>query len=372
MSLLKEIPAIKNKVGWPWSEETDSAIYQEVKYWPKISIVTASYNQGQYIEETIRSVLLQNYPNLEYIIIDGGSTDNTVEIIKKYDKWITYWVSEPDQGQTHAINKGFRKVSGEITNWLNSDDYLYPKAAYEIGKFFLDNPEIHFMHGSGSYVNDEGKVWSARKKFDHMEARQITHFCYDLQPACYYRTEVFKEIGYLNEEMHLQMDTEFFIRIALNFQIKRNLVNICYFREHDQRKSHVGYSKKDFTDFPTEYHRVFGKVINSLSFDEEDKKMLEVSGLLYETDDIFMYKKNISKKTLKDSVILYSLIETDIGFKYGRMNKTRIKNILFLLIKSYGPYVIKFRLYRSLFVKTILFGFNPKVIKTKKLYKAKM
>ena len=94
------------------------------KPWPRISIVTPSYNQGQFIEETIRSVLLQGYPNLEYIIIDGGSTDNSVEIIKKYSPWLTYWVSERDRGQSHAINKGFEHASGDILGWLNSDDML--------------------------------------------------------------------------------------------------------------------------------------------------------------------------------------------------------------------------------------------------------
>ena len=96
--------------------------------YPRISIVTPSYNQGQFIEQTIRSVLLQNYPNLEYIIIDGGSTDNTVETIEKYEQYITYWVSEPDRGQSHAINKGFARCTGEIMAWLNSDDLYLPSA----------------------------------------------------------------------------------------------------------------------------------------------------------------------------------------------------------------------------------------------------
>ncbi len=107
---LSNIPsAISFKEGWPW---TAGAILlpesmQDGNPWPKISVVTPSYNQGQFLEETIRSVLLQGYPNLEYIVIDGGSTDNSVEIIKKYDSWLTHWVSEEDRGQCHAINKGF-------------------------------------------------------------------------------------------------------------------------------------------------------------------------------------------------------------------------------------------------------------------------
>ena len=100
--------------------------------YPKITVVTPNYNYGHYLEETIRSVLLQGYPNLEYIIIDGGSTDNSVEIIKKYESYVTYWESKPDRGQTHAINKGLERATGEIFNWINSDDILMPGALLAI------------------------------------------------------------------------------------------------------------------------------------------------------------------------------------------------------------------------------------------------
>ena len=102
--------------------------------WPKISIVTPSYNQGEFLEETIRAVLLQNYPNLEYFIMDGGSTDNSVEIIKTYKPWLTYWVSEKDKGQADAINKGFERVTGDILAWLNSDDTYEPDILKDMEK----------------------------------------------------------------------------------------------------------------------------------------------------------------------------------------------------------------------------------------------
>jgi glycosyltransferase involved in cell wall biosynthesis len=99
--------------------------------WPRISIVTPSLNQANYLEETIRSVLLQGYPNIEYIIIDGGSTDESVEIIKKYEKWLSFWISEPDKGQSHAINKGFSKASGEIYAYINSDDLYEQNSVFK-------------------------------------------------------------------------------------------------------------------------------------------------------------------------------------------------------------------------------------------------
>lgn len=135
MSLLKELPpSPQSKNGWPWTEESPAMppLMPNGMVWPKISIVTPSFNQGQFIEETIRSVLLQNYPNLEYVIIDGGSSDDSVEIIKKYEPWLTYWVSEKDRGQSHAINKGFERCSGDIFNWFCSDDILLPDALNRI------------------------------------------------------------------------------------------------------------------------------------------------------------------------------------------------------------------------------------------------
>ena len=127
-------PPPEGKSGWPWTEHAPvpSEAAPDGHSWPRVSIVTPSYNQGQYIEETIRSILLQGYPNLEYIVIDGGSTDHSVEIIKRYAPWLAYWTSESDQGQPHAINKGIGKATGEIVNWINSDDLLLPGAVFRI------------------------------------------------------------------------------------------------------------------------------------------------------------------------------------------------------------------------------------------------
>ena len=128
---LAELPtAPSGKVGWPWTGAIPQLppVRSDGSSWPRISIVTPSYNQGQFIEETIRSVLLQGYPNVEYIIIDGGSTDQSTEIIKKYEPLLTHWVTEEDRGQAHAINKGLARSTGEIFQWINSDDVLLPGA----------------------------------------------------------------------------------------------------------------------------------------------------------------------------------------------------------------------------------------------------
>lgn len=123
--------------------------------YPKISIVTPSFNQGKYIEQTILSVLNQNYPNLEYIIIDGGSTDETVEVIKKYEQHLAYWISEPDKGQTDAINKGFAKCKGEIFNWINSDDYYEPGVFFKLAQIFSNDPSLNVVCGKEWAFKDD-------------------------------------------------------------------------------------------------------------------------------------------------------------------------------------------------------------------------
>ncbi len=131
----------------------------EAKSWPRINIVTPSYNQGRFIEGTIRSVLLQGYPNLEYIVIDGGSADGTTDVLRKYEPWLTYWVSEPDRGQSHAVNKGFKLASGEIAAWLNSDDQYLPGTLRTIAEHAQKYPEAGAWAGGGRRIDDRsGKI----------------------------------------------------------------------------------------------------------------------------------------------------------------------------------------------------------------------
>ncbi|HMS65153.1 MAG TPA: glycosyltransferase family 2 protein [Ignavibacteria bacterium] len=149
-----------NKNGFP-SRITPKVIPPATvsgKPWPKISIVTVSYNMVDYIEDTILSVISQQYPNLEYIIIDGGSKDGTVDIIKKYENWITYWISEPDNGMYDAIQKGFKKATGDIMAYLNSDDKYHYNAFYSVGTIFTSHEDVQWILGRASFYNDEGTI----------------------------------------------------------------------------------------------------------------------------------------------------------------------------------------------------------------------
>ena len=142
------------------------SISKAEKAWPKISIITISFNQGQFIENTIQSVISQNYPNLEYIIIDGGSIDNSVEIIKKYDRYLSYWISEPDKGMYHAVQKGFEKSTGEIMAWINSDDIYFPGALFIVAEIFSQFEEVNWIMGNPVSIDELGRfvrVYELRK-----------------------------------------------------------------------------------------------------------------------------------------------------------------------------------------------------------------
>jgi glycosyltransferase involved in cell wall biosynthesis len=174
---------------------------------PRISIVTPSYNQAAYLEVCIQSVLSQQYPRLEFIIIDGGSSDNSVEIIKKYEKHLTYWVSEKDKGQSHAINKGLSRCTGDIFNWLCSDDFLEPGSLWHIGEVFMNNPGALCYSGKlrkftssgtrGFYGNMLQQTWE-----DTLRIRVLK------QPAVFFSMKAIKQMGPVNETLHYCMDAD--------------------------------------------------------------------------------------------------------------------------------------------------------------------
>lgn len=212
--------------------------------WPKISIVTPSCNQGRFIEEAIRSVLLQGYPDLEYIIIDGGSTDETVDVIKKYEPWLAYWESEPDRGQSHAINKGLEKSTGKLFNWHNSDDVLIPDSLAMVVRAMVKYPQAGYVHGRRIFIDDKGKVRGGNK---HDYDNKI-HFSPELtasisalktgsQPTCLMNRNLVIQAGKVDENLHYIMDIDLLLRIAL---IKNPIYidsPLTYVRIHPDTKS---------------------------------------------------------------------------------------------------------------------------------------
>lgn len=207
---------------------------------PTISIVTPSYNQGKYLEKTIRSVLNQNYPNLEYIIIDGGSTDNSVDIIKKYERHIAYWVSEKDSGQAAAINKGFAKSSGEIFAWLNSDDIYLPGALRSIAYHYQNNTDSGFYYGHCILLDQDDHITNYLFTCE-MDAALYMFGANLFQGAVFWKRELFLKYGCLDENLHYAMEYKLFddfFRYEKHKYINRALAGL---RIHDKSKSSLIY-----------------------------------------------------------------------------------------------------------------------------------
>ncbi len=180
---------------------------------PLVSIVTPSFNQAIFLEDTLQSVLNQDYPSIEYIVIDGGSTDGSQDIIKRYADRLAFWISEPDRGQADAINKGLRRAKGEIVAWLNSDDMYVAGAIHKAVLTLRANPKAGMVYGDGLMVDSQGRLLDRHR---YRSYGVLDLLCFDvlLQPTVFMRRDVLKDVGYLGEEYHLVLDHELWIRIA--------------------------------------------------------------------------------------------------------------------------------------------------------------
>jgi glycosyltransferase involved in cell wall biosynthesis len=185
---------------------------------PLVSIVTPSLNQAQFVETTIQSVLGQDYPRLEYLVIDGGSTDGSIEIVERYRDRLAYWVSEPDQGQAAAINKGLKRASGEIVAWLNSDDAYLPGTIRKAVEALQANPAAGMVCADGLMVDSELRLLDPHR-YGPRSVVELLSFEVLLQPTVFMRGELLRKIGFLNDEYHLILDHELWVRIAAHSAI---------------------------------------------------------------------------------------------------------------------------------------------------------
>lgn len=209
---------------------------------PKITIITPTLNQGKYIEKTILSVLNQNYPNLEYIIFDGGSTDGTIEILQKYsDKLI--WFSEPDRGQSHAINKGLLKATGDIIGIINSDDEYEIGALHKVGLYFSSHPKAMWLTGRCKIIDENDNViipWVSLYKTFLLTFHNYDLLCivdYISQPATFWRREVMAEIGLFDENLKYVMDYEYWLRISRVYPLYKINDYLARFRFYPSTKT---------------------------------------------------------------------------------------------------------------------------------------
>jgi glycosyltransferase involved in cell wall biosynthesis len=204
---------------------------------PRITVVTASYNQGEFIEAAIRSVLDQGYPNLEYIIIDGGSSDNTVDIIRRYEKHLTSWVSESDEGAAHAIRKGFSRATGTIFAYLNSDDLYLPGSLEAIAEV-LSDPKVDVVYGNMYWIDMDGTVMGEQRQTPFMPMGYLYGGSTLQQPATFWRKDLYLRCGGMDPAYRFAFDTDLFVRFALaGAKFKHVNRFVASFRIHPQSKS---------------------------------------------------------------------------------------------------------------------------------------
>jgi glycosyltransferase involved in cell wall biosynthesis len=208
---------------------------------PRISIVTPTLNQGKYIEKTIQSVLNQEYENFEYLVIDGGSKDSTLDILRRYEGRLQWW-SEKDRGQADAINKGIRRASGEILGYLNSDDFYEPGAFSKVVAYFQENPDVDMVYGEGYLIKEDG---TGKRRFPSTEPQfdlwRLTHvWDYILQQSTFFKRDLVQRIGYFNESLHSGLDWDYWIRAGKHGKVGYIPEYLGTLREYDEAKSFSG------------------------------------------------------------------------------------------------------------------------------------
>lgn len=228
---------------------------------PLVSIITPSYNQARFLETTILSVLNQDYSNLEYIIVDGGSTDGSIDIIRKYEDRLAAWINEPDQGQSEAINKGFGLARGEILAWLNSDDLYYPLAVTEAVDMLLSTPQIGMVYGDTDLIDEKGQVRGKFKAKQTSFQRLMRGGVYIPQPAAFWRAELWNQVGPLDTSFYFAMDYDLWVRFSKVAEMRYLPHLWASFRIHSAGKTTLS-DDRCWPEMKRVYQREGGRIIS--------------------------------------------------------------------------------------------------------------
>lgn len=274
-----------------------------------VSIITPSYNQGMFIEETIKSVLYQDYPDIEYIVVDGGSTDGTLEILRKYEGRLR-WISEKDHGQSDAINKGFGMARGDIFTWLNSDDTYLSGAVRKAVEFLKAHPQVKMVYGKGYLIDENSKI-IGECPTEPFNIERLSRYNYIYQPSAFFRAEVLNTIGMLDENLHYSMDLDLWIRIAKNFKVEYLPEFLATFRLHKDskhgtkvmavHKEEIGTFKRHFGKAPANwlYGYVYHVVTTKYPYLKKIRPILLIFVVTYFISEYIKVNKEIPWKVWK-------------------------------------------------------------------------
>lgn len=283
----------------------------------KLSVITPSFNQGDFIEQTIDSVLSQDYPNLEYLIIDGGSTDNSVEIIKKYQKHLTYWISEKDKGQSDAINKGLQRITGDVVNWINSDDWYKPNALKIVAESFQDDETLVVSGRSDVWFNNMIKVTNPGVDI-YPDIEKTIGWARIDQPETFFRTSVVRKIGLLNTSLHYVMDREWWIRFLMYYgqnkvlKINQTLVN---FRLHNESKTY---------NFSNSFHQEANNVYYTIAKQYQLEEAILFESIVDVTPVAGLnYTEICSKSVIKKAIHYFWLQEARLNYAANNLDLTK-------------------------------------------------
>ncbi len=290
-------------------------------------------------------MLTQNIPNLEYIIIDGGSTDGSIDIIRKYGHKLSYWISEKDKGQSDAINKGLGKSHGEIISWLNSDDQLMPDTLRHIASLFEKHPDIAVIHGKTQLFGAIKKPVIQGAAADDLEERYLSAIPFP-QPSSFFTRAAFEKVGFLNESLHFGMDYDFYVRMALQFNFLSIEDVLSKYLLHAQSKS-----VRSSAAFAREWSWVFSKVLRSLPYTGNIINDMQLLSLYREGNDTYTVMKSYSQESIRKAFYyhLYYLVV----FLYQAIEKGKVQEITHYIYKT-NPDFLRAQKLSNIYWKTKL------------------
>jgi len=291
-----------DREGWPWTSMDSVSGSAQISsgIWPKITVVTPSYNQASYLEETIRSVLMQQYPNLEYIVMDGGSIDGSIDIIRRYEPWLTYWQSGRDGGQANAINSGWSHSTGEAVTWLNSDDVLTPGSLFSAARALFFDEGADIVYGDNIIIDDHSTALYRVAGRPYLPKAVIVEATNPIQqPGFLMRRTMLDTVGKLDESFHFAMDFDYWVRAALyGVRVKYIPEPLAMFREHTNAKTSTAHVTRI-----RDRYRIFEKTFDAPETPPERRRQRRRAAAYVESNAAYIaYKASDDRRAVEHAL----------------------------------------------------------------------